>query len=60
MERPRREEKLNVLTHGLGTVLSLIGTVVLLTRVNFRENMGLWFASVVYGLALISVYLNLS
>lgn len=58
MERPRREENLNVLTHGLGTVLSLIGTVILLSRVDFSENTGLWFACVVYGLALICVYLN--
>lgn len=58
MERPRREENLNALTHGLGTVLSLVATTILLSRVDFSVNPELWFACVVYGLALISVYLN--
>ena len=56
MERLSREEKLNVLTHGAGTVLSVVATVLMLVRVSGSTNRELQFACVVYGFALIGVF----
>ena len=58
MERPRREENLNVLTHAVGTLLSVIATVLMLARVDRLNDGLLWFVCVLYGITLIGVYFN--
>ncbi len=58
MERPRREENLNVLTHGLGTVLSLLATWLMLRAASSTQNSQLWVACLVYGLSLVGVFFS--
>ncbi|TVP54673.1 MAG: hemolysin III family protein [Halomonadaceae bacterium] len=52
-----REEQLNSLTHGLGVVLALIATVVMVVATSFQGDPWSIVAVTVYGLTLISLFL---
>lgn len=52
----KSEERLNVLTHGLGIVLSLIGLVVLVVASSSQGHASLIVSCVVFGVALVFTY----
>ena len=57
MERPRREENWNAATHGVATLLAVVGTVLLLVRTSSND-LAVVLACAVYGLALVGVFFN--
>ncbi len=59
MKRPPREEKLNTATHGLGVVLGLIGSTVLLNRVHQQQPFAIVYcAFAVYCFSLVGVFVG--
>ncbi len=58
MERPKREEFVNGLTHAIGTLLSLFAAAYLLIAVWPQSNMQKTAASFLYGFSLIAVYFS--
>lgn len=58
MERPRREENLNVLTHAAGTGLSMVATFLMLSQAVQSDNEVLWVACLSYGCALVGVFFS--
>ena len=56
MERPRKEEIANTLTHATGTVMSVVASVWLLWRVSGLENLPLVIACVGYCGSMVGVF----
>ncbi|KAH3759749.1 monocyte to macrophage differentiation protein [Pelomyxa schiedti] len=53
-----REEVLNSITHGLGLILSIIGTIILLVSYSDQVNSLYGFAGGIFCFSMIAVYLN--
>lgn len=53
---PPTEEKLNILTHGIGCIASIIGLALLVQRANYLEGEWTMACFVVFGLSLIMLY----
>jgi hemolysin III len=58
MERPRREENLNVLTHAVGTLLSMIAAWLLVQESARSADPWLIAACLLYGVSLVGVFLS--
>ncbi|MGJ8662978.1 MAG: PAQR family membrane homeostasis protein TrhA [Marinicella sp.] len=52
---PPLEEKINIGSHALGLLLSLVGVVLLMIEAN-NHSLTHWFAFVIYGLSLVILY----
>lgn len=56
MERPQREETANAITHGLATVLAVVGAVWLMVSVSGSGNPALIVACLVYAISMVGVF----
>ena len=53
---PEQEEKINIITHGLGIVLSIIAFVFLIIKSSTDDNETSIYSYIIYGLSLIILY----
>jgi len=58
VERSKPEEFANTLTHGIGILLVLIGSVVLIGSLTEDASIAIWIACIVYLATLLSVYVS--
>ena len=53
---PAQEEKINIVTHGLGIVLSIIAFILLIIKSSADDNATSLYSYIIYGLSLIVLY----
>ena len=53
---PAQEEKINIITHGLGIVLSIIAFILLIVKSSTDDNATSLYSYIIYGLSLIILY----
>ena len=53
---PETEEKLNVMSHGLGFILSVVGFGFLLHKCFLYQDIWVWISFVIYGLSMMLLY----